>query len=173
MKSTVGLSLIVARARNGIIGNGGDLPWRLSADLRAFKARTTGHPILMGRKTWDSLPIKPLPGRGNIVLTRDWMFRAPDARIYTALEPAIEAAKAMARRDELTEVFIIGGATLYEATADLADTLYVTEVDAEVEGDVAFPAFDENAFEAETLLTVAKDDKNDHDFRVRKFTRKA
>lgn len=172
MNSTVSLSLIVARARNGVIGNNGDLPWRLSNDLKMFKARTTGHPILMGRKTWDSLPRKPLPGRDNIILTRDWTVQAPGARIYTSTDAAIASAKALARQAGQTEVFIIGGAMLYRETAPQADTFYVTEVDAEVEGDVKFPAFDERAFDVSVLAEVKADDKNDFDFTVRKFSRR-
>lgn len=172
MKSSIKLSLIVARARNGAIGKAGGLPWRLADDLAFFKSVTVDHPILMGRKTWDSLPKKPLPKRENIILTRDWRFTAHGARVFTALAPAIEAGKALARASDQREVFIVGGEALYKATIAFADVLYITEVDTEVDGDAFFPAFDESRFEAMTAKRVEADARNDHAFQVRVLKRK-
>src|SRR5262245_46636921 len=99
------ISLLVARARNGAIGRCGAIPWRLSTDLRALKARTMGNPIVMGRKTWDSFPRRPLPGRPNLVISRDPAFRADGAWTFASLDAALAAARAMTQ----AEIFVIGG----------------------------------------------------------------
>lgn len=128
------LVLIAAVARNGVIGRDNALPWRLKADLARFRALTLGHPVLMGRKTWESLG-RPLPGRRNLVLTRQPGHVAQGAEVFASPDAAL-AAVAGARR-----VFVIGGAEIYRALLPRADTLLLTEVDAEVEGDARFPAF--------------------------------
>ena len=173
MKKSIKLSLIVARDRNGAIGKDGRLPWKLADDLAFFKSVTGGHPVIMGRKTWDSLPKRPLPGRENIVLTRDWTFRAHGARVFTALGPAIEAGKALARAEDKREVFVIGGQSLYTATISIADILYITEVDAKIDGDTFFPKFDESQFDAMTAQRVEADDRNEYSFQVRILKRKS
>lgn len=172
MNSSIKLSLIVARARNGVIGVDGDLPWRLADDLAFFKASTKRRPIIMGRKTWESLPRRPLPGRENIVLTRDWAYKAKGAHVYTALPSAIEAGKALAKAAGQDEVFVIGGEALYQLTLAQADNLYVTEVETHVEGDAFFPSFDEAMFDEVFTQSVSTDAKNDHDFRMRILKRK-
>ena len=129
------ISFVVAIARNGAIGVDGDLPWRLPGDLAFFKRTTMGKPIVMGRKTWDSLPRKPLPGRPNIVVTRNAAYDAPGAIIVSSLEEGLAQVEA-------EEVCVIGGAQLYAAALDQADTLYITEVDAAPEADTFFPEFD-------------------------------
>ncbi|MDB5457557.1 MAG: Dihydrofolate reductase [Caulobacter sp.] len=133
----------VARSLNGVIGRGGDLPWRLKSDLAIFKAMTLSKPIIMGRKTWDSLPKKPLPGRTNIVLSRDGSFEPPQALVCETFLEALEIAKEQAQEDGVDEVCVIGGAALFEMALPKAKRLYLTEVQAQVEGDVFFPAFDE------------------------------
>jgi dihydrofolate reductase len=133
----------VARARNGVIGQGGDLPWRLKSDLQLFKRLTLGKPVIMGRRTWDSLPRKPLPGRLNLVLSRDRRFEADSAVICETLSEALEIAREHAQEDGMDEICVIGGAALFEAALPNARRIYLTEVDAEVEGDVFFPPFDE------------------------------
>ena len=173
MKSSIKLSLIAARSRNGAIGLDGNLPWRLAEDLAFFKSVTLGHPIIMGRKTWESLPRRPLPGRENIVLSRDWAYRAAGARVYTAMRPAIEAGKALARAEDKREVFVVGGEAIYAATLPHADMIYITEVDTEIDGDAFFPMFDEDKFEEVTSRAVEADEKNDHAFRLRVLKRKA
>lgn len=172
MKSSIKLSLIVARDRKGAIGKGGSLPWKLADDLAFFKSVTSDHPVIMGRKTWDSLPKKPLPNRENIVLTRDWTFRGHGARVYTALAPAIEAGKALAREAGTREVFIIGGAALYAAAIDFIDIMYITEVDADVGGDTFFPVVDESNFESLVAERVEADERNQYSFQVRILKRK-
>lgn len=129
------LSLIVAVAENGVIGRGGALPWHISADLKRFKQLTMGHAIIMGRKTWESLG-RPLPGRRSIVVSRNPQFAAAGAEVV----PSLDAALQLAADD--SEVFVIGGASLYEEALAKADRLYITRVLAKVEGDTNFPAYD-------------------------------
>ena len=126
------LELVAAAARNGVIGRDNGLPWRLPADLAHFKRVTLGHPILMGRRTWDSIG-RPLPGRQNSVLTHDRAFRAAGATVVHSLAEAKSAAGAAER------LMVIGGADLFRACLDDADVLHLTEVDADLQGDVHFP----------------------------------
>ncbi|WP_417491251.1 dihydrofolate reductase [Maricaulis sp.] len=165
------ICLIVARGRNGVIGSDGDLPWRLSSDLKHFKAVTSGKPIIMGRKTWDSLPRRPLPGRLNIVVTRQADFIAEGGQVAGDLTAALAHALAQAHLDEVDEVFVIGGAQIYAAALDHAHRLYITEVDAEPDGDVAFPAIDASAW-AEVSRTVCEAGAgDDHGFVCRVLER--
>ncbi|MDH4093237.1 MAG: dihydrofolate reductase [Betaproteobacteria bacterium] len=128
--------LVAAVAANRVIGAGGKLPWRLPEDLRHFKALTLGHPVIMGRKTWDSLALRPLPGRENIVVTRSPGYDAPGAHVAASLEAALAlcAGEAVA--------FVIGGGELYEAALPLADGLVLTEIGRDYAGDALFPQFD-------------------------------
>lgn len=128
------LSLIVAVAENGLIGRDGDLPWRIPADLKFFKETTMGKPIVMGRKTWQSIG-RPLPGRVNIVITRDRQFVADGAVVVHDLAAALAAA------GDVPEVMIIGGAQIYEMALDRADRVYLTEVQASPDGDTFLPDF--------------------------------
>ncbi|MEO1322319.1 MAG: dihydrofolate reductase [Pseudomonadota bacterium] len=173
MSTDVKLCLIVARARNGVIGRDNDLPWRLSDDLKHFKATTKGAPIIMGRKTWESLPRRPLPGRDNIVLSRDGRYAAPNARVFTSVPAAIETARALAQACQKDEVFVTGGSALYAAALPLADRLYITEVDTFVEGDVTFPEFDEGAFKEVRADRYSANDKNEFAFTLRTLDRLA
>ena len=136
----------IARARNGVIGRDGGLPWRLKSDLQIFKATTLGKPVIMGRKTWDSLSKKPLPGRTNIVLTRDGSFEAKGAIVCERFEEAVAIAREQAEEDGADEVCVIGGAALFELALPKAKRLYLTEVQAEVQGDVRLPPIDESAW---------------------------
>jgi dihydrofolate reductase len=131
------LTLIAAVARNGVIGIDNRLPWRLPADLKHFKALTLGHAVIMGRKTWESLPanFRPLPGRRNIVVTRNGSYHAEGAVVALSLPAAVAAVQS-------GEAFVIGGAELYAAALPLADRLQLTEIDATFEGDTWFPAID-------------------------------
>jgi dihydrofolate reductase len=133
----------VARARNGVIGRDGGLPWRLKSDLKLFKATTLGKPVIMGRKTWDSLPRKPLPGRMNIVLTRDGSFEPEGAVVCERFEEAVSIAREQAEDDGAEEVCVIGGAALFALALPKARRMYLTEVEANVAGDVIFPPFEE------------------------------
>ncbi len=136
----------VARSLNGVIGRDGDLPWRLKSDLAIFKACTMGKPVIMGRKTWDSLPRKPLPGRMNIVLSQDGSFEPQQAVVCESFLEALQMAKEQAADDGVDEVCVIGGRAIFELALPRAKRLYLTEVQAEVEGDVSFPDFDETAW---------------------------
>jgi len=131
--TTPRITLILARARNGVIGAKGGLPWRLPEDLAFFKRTTMGHPIVMGRKTWESIG-RPLPGRRSIVVTRDRSFAAAGAEVVHSLDEAI------ARCSDADEVFVIGGSQLYAEALPRADRLLLTEIDADFDGDTFLPA---------------------------------
>jgi dihydrofolate reductase len=135
-----GLTLIAAVAKNGVIGANHALPWHLPEDLRHFKNLTTGHAVIMGRKTWDSLPerFRPLPGRLNIVLTRNAHFAAAGATVVHALEEALKVGAGATARTP----FIIGGAELYALALPLAQRLELTEIDTDFPGDAFFPRID-------------------------------
>ncbi|UFZ04013.1 dihydrofolate reductase [Bradyrhizobium ontarionense] len=134
--------LIVAVAENGVIGAAGAIPWRQKSDLQRLKAMTMGRPIVMGRKTFLSLPRRPLPGRTNIVITRDANFRAPGAIVTRAVNEALAIARGDALRRSAAEIAVVGGAEIYAATMALADRLEITEVHASPQGDTVFPAID-------------------------------
>ncbi len=144
--STPALAIVAARARNGVIGRDGALPWRLKSDMALFKATTLGKPVIMGRKTWDSLPKKPLPGRTNIVLSRDGTFEPKGALACERFQEALAIAREQAEEDGATEVCVIGGVALFELALPKARRLYLTEVETEAQGDVSFPSFDEAAW---------------------------
>ncbi|MGD9636913.1 MAG: dihydrofolate reductase [Pirellulales bacterium] len=131
------ISLIAAMAENGVIGRGGQLPWRLKADLARFKQLTLGHTLIMGRKTWESIG-RPLAGRRMIVVTRQSGYSAQGAEVTNSLEAALEGARSAGEE----EAFVIGGAEIYRQALPLADRLYMTLVLAEVEGDTKFPEID-------------------------------
>lgn len=128
------ISYVVAVSRNGVIGREGGLPWHISSDLKRFKEITMGKPVVMGRKTWESLPRKPLPGRRNIVITRQPGFAPEGAEVAATPEDALRLA------GDVPEVAVIGGGEIYRLFWPLVDRLYLTEVDLEVAGDTHFPA---------------------------------
>jgi dihydrofolate reductase len=165
------LSIVVARAANGVIGRDGDLPWRLKSDLALFKANTLGKPIIMGRKTWDSLPKKPLPGRMNIVLTRDGSFESEKAVVCESFMEAVQMAREQAQDDGVDEVCVIGGRALFEMALPKAKRLYITEVDATVDGDVTFPEFDEAAWTEVRREEHPAGEGDDHAFTFRVLER--
>ena len=171
MIEPIRLSLIVAQGRNRVIGSAGQLPWRLKDDLAHFKRTTMGAPVIMGRKTWESLPKRPLPGRPNIVISRDWNYDAAEARVYSSVTPAINAAKAMALRAGQAEVFVIGGAAIYDLALPLADRIYLTEVDAAPDGDAFFPEIDTAAWSETGLTRFAAGEGNDHAFSIKVLDR--
>src|SRR5579862_9669784 len=132
------IALVVAKAANGVIGDRGRIPWRIPEDMRHFKQLTLGKPCIMGRKTWDGLPKKPLPGRVNIVVTRDPHFVADGAVVVHAFDEAIACAASASP----TEIAIIGGEAIYRAALPRADVIYLTEVLADFGGDAHFPGLD-------------------------------
>jgi dihydrofolate reductase len=153
------ISLIVAVAENGIIGRAGQLPWRLSADLRRFKQLTMGHTIIMGRRTWESIG-RPLPGRRTVVVTRqpDYHVDFPEV----AVAPNLDDALSLAHNAGDTEAFIIGGAELYRAALPLANRLHYTRVRSHVEGDTRFPDIDWTAWRLTESELQHADEKNDY-----------
>lgn len=158
------LTLIAALARNGVIGRDNRLPWHLPADLKHFKALTTGHTVIMGRKTWESLPEKfrPLPGRQNIVVTRNAGYAASGATVVNSLADAVAAASG-------SEAFVIGGAELYQAALGLADRLELTEIARDYDGDTVFPTRDPAQWR-ETARESQRDD-NGLDFAFVSYAR--
>ncbi len=173
MPDSLNVCLIAARGKNNVIGKEGDLPWRLKDDLTFFKKVTMGCPILMGRKTWESLPVRPLKGRENIVMTRDWTYNAPGARVYSSFPAAINAARAVAMRERANCVFVIGGATIYNLALPYVDRIFMTEVDAAPEGDAHFPELQADNWSRETLATYPAGDGNDHAFSIVRMARQA
>lgn len=136
------VSLVAAVARGGVIGRDGAIPWRIPEDVAHFKALTTGHAVVMGRRTWDSLPdrFRPLPGRRNIVVTHNRAWHADGAESAGSFDDALLLI------DGAPQVFVIGGAELYAEALPLADELLLTEIDSKVEGDTFFPRWDQAAF---------------------------
>ncbi|HSC85563.1 MAG TPA: dihydrofolate reductase [Pseudomonas sp.] len=142
MNKTLPLCLIAALAENRVIGRDNQLPWHLPADLKHFKAKTLGKPIIMGRKTWDSLG-RPLPGRLNLVVSRQPGLLLEGAEVFPSLDAAIVRAEEWAREQGVDELMLIGGAQLYEQGLAQAERLYLTRVALQPQGDAWFPAFDE------------------------------
>lgn len=172
MSSSIRIAMIVARGRNGVIGRDNELPWRLSDDMANFRKVTRAKPLIMGRKTWESFPRRPLPGRPNLVLTRDATFQAPEAHVYSNLSTALAAARGMAKTAGVDEIMILGGQALYTEALPLIDRLYLTEVDAAPEGDAVFPDFDESLFDASDLGSWQAGDGNDHAFTIKVLDRR-
>ena len=143
------ITLILAIADNGVIGDKGGIPWRLPEDMRRFKSLTLGKPNIMGRKTWESLPKKPLPGRANIIVTRDRNYRAEGATVVATIEEALGRAKA----ENPEEIMVIGGAEIYRAALPLATRIELTEIHAQMEGDTTF-SFDRTGWNE-----VAREDR--------------
>ena len=135
------IALIAAVARNGAIGAQNDLPWRLSSDLKRFKALTLGKPLVMGRKTFDSIGA-PLPGRDTIVVTRDRSWSHPGVALAGDIEGALELARRKARASGADEIIVAGGGEIFAATIGLAERLYITEVDLAPDADIRFPQID-------------------------------
>ena len=160
------LSAIVARSLNGVIGVDGDLPWRLRSDLRHFKRITLGKPCIMGRKTWQSLPF-PLPGRPNLVLTRDHSFQAEGAEIFSELSAIVGRAAELAGLSGQDEIMIIGGAQIYSALLPWTGRIYETVVDATIEGDAFFPTLDEFVWSICDTVQHVAGKGDDHDFVTR------
>lgn len=161
----MGITLIWAMSSNGAIGLNNQLPWRLPADLKFFKSQTIGKTMLMGRKTWESMGSKPLPGRHSVVLTGDTSYVAEGAEVVHSIEEARKVAV-----DE--ELMVIGGAGVFKHFLPLADRLLVTRIDEDIQGDVFFPHFDWNEFELVHEEQGTKDEKNPFNYRFLTYTRR-
>lgn len=161
------LSIIVAMAQNRAIGKDNDLMWHLSSDLKRFKQLTTGHPVVMGRRTWESLPKRPLPGRRNIVLTQNPDFEAAGAEVVHSVNGLFEALK-----DCDDEVFVMGGASIYQLLLPFTNRLYVTQVYKDFDGDVFFPTIDMSEFNLVSLGDPMFDEESGLDYAYEEYIRK-
>jgi dihydrofolate reductase len=151
------LSIIVAMDRNRVIGKNDTLPWRISEDLKYFKRVTMGKPIVMGRKTHESIG-RPLPGRENIILTRDQNYQTEGCTVLHSVEEILEHC------NDINEVMITGGSEIYKQTFEKVTRLYLTEVHAEVDGDTYFPEFDRDEWEEISREDFEADEKNEFDY---------
>lgn len=157
------LSLIVAAAENGVIGKDNQMPWHLPEDLKYFKRITMGKPVVMGRKTFESIG-RPLPGRPNIVITRNTDYQAQGADVLHDLSSAEAHCEDLAVFEDFGEVMIIGGAELYRQALPEVDRIYLTRVHADVEGDTSFPVFDESHWQVISREFHSADSKNSYDY---------
>ena len=167
----VRVRIVAAIGRRGELGHDNSLLFRLKTEMANFRKITAKTPLVMGRKTWESFPRRPLPGRPNIVATRNLDFLAPGAFVFSSLPPAIAAGRAMAAETGVGEVAIIGGAAIYAAGLDVATHMTLTEVDAEREADVFFPAFDRSLWKETSATRFEADADNEATFTIREFER--
>ncbi len=151
------ISLIVAVSANGVIGRGGELPWHLSDDLKRFKQLTLGKPIVMGRKTFESIG-RALPGRQNIVLTRQSEFAADECDVVSSIDAAIAAS------GDAGEIVVIGGSEIYKLFLPLAERIYMTRVHIDVDGEVRFPELDDELWQESERENHDADDLNEYEF---------
>ncbi len=165
------LSLICAMAENRVIGRNNSLPWHLSEDLKYFKRVTMGSPIIMGRKTWESIG-RPLPGRSNIVVTRNKDYQAEGAKVVESLPAAISLAESIALIDGSEEAFVIGGAELYRLALPEADCFHLTRVHAEVEGDTRLDDFDESRWQEVWRQDFERNETNPYNYSICKLQRR-
>ncbi|WP_208435945.1 dihydrofolate reductase [Bartonella phoceensis] len=168
---TVPVCLIAAVAENGVIGREGTMPWHLSTDLQRFKALTFGNPVIMGRKTWDSLG-RSLPGRTNIVITRNGTFMAEGAVIVRSLSQACSVAKEVAFQNGADAIFIIGGGEIFQQGLHIADKIFLTEILASIKGDSFFPIFDKEKWTIVQTQYISEGDKDSHPTRFVVYERK-
>ena len=151
--------IIAAIAKNGVIGKDGGIPWKIDEDFKRFKRLTTGHPCIMGKGTYESLPdvARPLPGRENIILTSDKAYNPPGAKVFHSFEGALEHC----RKERAAKVFVIGGATVYKSCMKVADTLELTMIEKDYPGDTFFPEIDFDEWElVGKAYNEGKDAKN-------------
>lgn len=153
------ISAIAAMAENRVIGKDNKMPWHLPADLKHFKATTSGHPVVMGRKTYESIG-KPLPDRTNIILTRDLQYSAPDCVILNSIETALS----MANELDMDEIFIIGGAEVYRQLLPVTQRVYLTIVHHNFDGDAFFPELKADEWQEVSRERHTADDKNKYDY---------
>ncbi len=169
--SSIRKTIVVAVAENGVIGRDGDMPWRLSTDLKRFKAITLGKPVIMGRKTYDSIG-KPLPGRANVVITRGAAIDHPDVTTVGSLAEAMSSAEALALESGQNEVCIIGGGQIYAQALALSDRLCVTHVETVVEGDAVFPPIDPDIWREGEAIAVSAGEKDSYPTRFVVYDRR-
>ena len=166
------IAFVVAVARNGAIGRKGGLPWRISSDLKRFKQITMGKPVIMGRKTWESLPKRPLVGRTNIVLSRDGSFEPRGAVVCEEFGEAVSIGREQAEEDGAAEVCVIGGASLFALALAKARRLYLTDIDAEVPGDVVLAPIDESSWREVRAQSYPASADDEYPFTIRVLERR-
>ena len=159
------LALICAMSENRVIGRDNGLPWHLSEDLKYFRRTTMGNCMIMGRNTWESIG-RALPGRTSIVITSNAGYQAEGAEVVGSLQQAIERAEAVSKEADSTQAFVIGGAVLYQAALPLADTLHLTRVHAQVEGDTILHEFDESNWKEISREQYQHDESNQYDYSI-------
>ncbi len=169
--NNVRIAMIAAVGRNGAIGVGGKLVWRLPSDFAFYKATTMGKPLVMGRKTFESIG-RPLPGRTNIVVTRNTGYKPEGVEVFASLDAAIDRAKAIATADGKDEIFINGGGDIYRQAIERAERLYITHVDAEAEGDSFFPKIDPDRWVVVEQPEVQRSEKDEADYRIAVYERR-
>ncbi len=165
------LALIAAVAENGIVGRDNRLPWHLPEDLKYFKRTTVGKPVVMGRKTWDSIG-RPLPGRTNIVISRQSNLRLEGVSVVADLPAALRLAEGIAGREGSDELMVIGGSEIHALALPMAQRLYLTEVHAQVAGDAFFPAWNRHEWEESSRRRHSADDTNPYDYSFVIYNRK-
>lgn len=168
---SVPVAMIVAVGSNGVIGSQGEIPWRLPSDFAHFKRTTLGKPLIMGRKTFESIG-RPLPGRTNIIVTRRRDYRPEGVVVVSSLAEALENARRVAVADGATEVMIGGGGEIYREAMPQAERLYVTHVEAAPEGDAYFPDIDPLLWEVEQVLAIERTDRDSAPFSVKVYRRR-
>jgi dihydrofolate reductase len=164
--------IIVAVSKNGIIGRDGNMPWKLSTDLKRFKALSMGKPLVMGRKTFESVGSKPLPGRPHIIISRSQRFDMPGVETAESLEKALDRGWAIAEETGVDEVCVVGGGEIYRQALDRADILHVTHVETVVEGDTTFPPIDPLMFELVEETVVSAGEKDNYPTRYAIYRRR-
>lgn len=162
---------VVAMTRAGVIGAAGAMPWRMSSDLKHFKAATMGKPMVMGRKTFEAIG-KPLPGRDSIVATRDPTFGTPGVYVARDLPAALALAQARALALGADEIAVIGGGEIFRETMDVADELLVTELDLERDGDTFYPAIDPGLWRQASRIVHPRGERDDASFAVLRYLRR-
>jgi dihydrofolate reductase len=167
---SVAVAIIAAIAENGVIGEGNQIPWRLPGDFAHFKRMTMGKPLIMGRKTFESIG-RPLPGRTNIVVTRQEGYQPPGVIVISSLEAALDHGQAIAKADRANEVMIGGGAEIYRQALPIADRMYITQVMLEPPGDTFFPPIDFEQWKPGGEVNVAAHPEDTAAFRVRVYRR--
>lgn len=165
------ITLIAAVAENGVIGRDGDIPWRIPSDFRHFKRTTMGKPMVMGRKQFESVG-RPLPGRTNIVVSRQTEYEVDGVEIFPSLNTALARAREVAARDGADELMIIGGGDIYRQAMPLADRLIISHVRLSPVGDILFPAIDPEVWEKTGEMPVEPDERDESDYFVAIYERR-
>nr|AIA15280.1 Dihydrofolate reductase [uncultured bacterium] len=168
---TVRIAMIVGVAENGVIGSDQTIPWRVPSDMAFFKRTTMGKPIVMGRKQFETVG-KPLPGRTNIVITRQQNYQPEGVLVFNDIDAALQRAREIARADGVDEIMIIGGGELYAQLMGRADRLYITHIDLHPAGDVVFPAIAPEQWTVVDLPEVTPSPKDEATYRVKVYERR-